>query len=182
MLGTTKIRKLFSRFSSLVFAGVILLPLMILPARQVIFIGQMEILSKIVSDSLQLTDLVFNKEEYHQLHFERNGRELFYNGSMFDIFSIDSTGSNYLIKALRDDKETRLFAGCKDLHENRAVNRAPVTGMPFMPYFPMIPFGLNLNCFQSGDPVGSEIAGNYLDPLLPVGAHPPKKADCQHFS
>lgn len=58
-----------------------------------------------------LDQFVFSKSEFQQLQFEDDGRELEFNGKMYDIVKIREGKDTKIIYCISDEKET----GLKDL-------------------------------------------------------------------
>ena len=141
-------------------------------ARQVIFWNQSVIISRIGNESDLIIELVFSAEEYRNLHFERNGRELNFKGSMFDICSIDTSGTTYFVRALKDEREARIMSGFLNSKDDEGANCAFFVS--FMPYFLMLPLTGEPSPTMDGNLQWIPYDSEYADPYLITGSPPPK--------
>ncbi|HTM67626.1 MAG TPA: hypothetical protein VL093_14970 [Flavipsychrobacter sp.] len=63
----------------------------------------------------QLQHFAFSKQKTSTLDWERKGKEFRLDGDMYDIVRAETEGDTVHFYCLRDDKETKLFAGLDQL-------------------------------------------------------------------
>jgi len=124
---------------SIVLVFCILAPLLVSPLRQVIFQCRTVMLSGMSGESEKLELLVFTKEEFHRLPMEREGREFRFQGYLYDIKAIESSGENLKVLALRDKPETMLLLALNQLEGTGLGTAQGRSGLVFIPYFHDIP-------------------------------------------
>ena len=124
-----------ARLLSLLATGLLLLPLMIYPLRQMIFLSQSGEIRKLESNSGKLEKLVFTADAFSRLNFERDRREFLYKGNMYDVHSITGAGDQVVVLALRDTRESRLLLAFQNQEKTDGSAGTAVTKVGFMPYF-----------------------------------------------
>jgi hypothetical protein len=69
----------------------------------------------------QLQHFAFSKQKTSSLDWERRGKEFRLNGKMYDVVRTEAKGDTIHFYCLRDDKETKLFAGLDQLLKKEAT-------------------------------------------------------------
>jgi hypothetical protein len=158
----------------LVVAGIILLPLMLFPLRQINFIFQSSELKKIDVTSEKLEILNFPESEFSQIAFEKNGREFRYQGKMYDVHSISRSGDHFVILALKDTRELRLLLAFQQKDSNTGSDRPATPRLGFMPYFAVDVFSPDLQTNEPTQLYVSYLAERYLEPGFRSTSPPPE--------
>lgn len=133
-------RKFYTGLLSLLVLALLTLPLMVQPARQLIFLKNSGDLRHMSAESARLERLIFTADEFAALKFVRPGREFVYLGNQYDVFSITRSGNQVLVTALWDSAETSILKVLA-LHDSQNDSTQPgVSKFGFMPYFSIDPF------------------------------------------
>jgi len=162
------------RLFSLLTSGLILLPLMFLPLKQIIFLSQTAEIRKLDSGSDRLERIVFTAQEFAGLDFTRGQSEFIYRGNMYDVHSITRSGDRVEVVVLWDRAETSVLQAFQPPVDSFDFNRDGHVSAVFMPYF----------CIQAFRPVFFEsenkraknlsVIINYKDPAFHPCSPPPE--------
>ncbi len=161
------------RTISLVAIIMLMLPLLILPVRQMIFFSNTSEVRKMEPDNEKLEKMVFTANAFSRLTFTRSHREFIYRGNMYDVHSIVKSGSQVVVYALWDKPESGLLLA---FHEPDTQNGTTAVNfrVGFVPYF-------YVDLFEPGfitDPpvqIPSQIIReSYSNPYLGIFSPPPE--------
>ena len=133
-LSITRRRTVFI-VASFLLALVLLLPLLLFPVRQAIFLHNSAEIRNLGPYSNRLERIVVSVEEYGRLNFTRPQHEFEYRGNMYDVHSIRRTGNSIIVTVLWDKAESAmLMAG--NHQDGAGLSGAPEPPrLGFMPYF-----------------------------------------------
>ncbi len=120
---------------SIVALALLMLPLLVQPIRQVIFLTKSGEIRRMKPDSSKLERMVFTAGEFAALKFVRQNREFVYHGNQYDVHSITRSGSVVVVVALWDTMETRLLIAMAPHDKQNDVTSPDSTKFGFMPYF-----------------------------------------------
>ncbi|TSA39185.1 MAG: hypothetical protein D4R64_00590 [Porphyromonadaceae bacterium] len=162
------------RLIGLLITGLLLLPLMIYPLRQMIFLSQSCEIRKLESNSGKLEKLIFTSDAFSQLIFERGRREFLYRGNMYDVHSITRAGDQVVVLALRDTRESRLLLAFQNQEKTDGSAVQVVTKVGFMPYFRMDPFMPDFQIATIYQVTYQNINLIYSDPCSRICSPPPE--------
>ncbi|MFH0761281.1 MAG: hypothetical protein V2A67_07230 [Bacteroidota bacterium] len=159
---------------SLAILAILMLPMLFFPMRQVIFLSQMTIIRNLDAGSQKIEKLIFTKDQYSRLDFGKEGREFRFNGSMYDIHSMEQSGDRIIVLALRDPRETSLLEvfGHQDL-SGKATGPVPVK-MGFLPYFRVDPCRPDFRTDRLPQPATTYITQKWSDPFTLIFSPPPE--------
>jgi hypothetical protein len=130
---STRHRFLFSVVSILIMLPLLLPPLLI-PVRQAIFLQQSAEIRNLGPLNDRLERIILTAGEFKDLNFTRQRSEFEYRGNMYDVHSIVASGNRYVITVLWDKAESAmLLADCHQTDSDFSGSTPPCTA--FMPYF-----------------------------------------------
>jgi len=150
-----------------------MLPLLVLPVRQMIFLSQSRLIQTIDSTSGRLERMVFTVHDFERLNFTRADREFIYNGNMYDVHSILKSGEQIIVIAIWDKPETDLLMAFQS-HDDTCKPMPGTVKIGFLPYFHLIPDCYNI---QVNRPVLCQFGialQKYADPFMGNSYPPPE--------
>jgi hypothetical protein len=162
------------RLVSLISIGLLFMPLVLLPLREIIFLHRSVELRKMESRSERLEEMIFTPEEYSGLEFERDGREFRYRGNMYDIHSVEKSDTRIVVLAFLDSHETKLI---KAFQNQKGVDGAMTSGglrMGFLAYFQIEFYHLDIQAIPTDHSEIRYIQSIYSDPGHKICSPPPR--------
>lgn len=124
-----------ARLVSLLATALLMLPLMLFPLRQMIYLSQAVEIRRLDSGSGQLEKMVFTAEAFARLNFTRANREFSYQGNMYDVHSIVRSDTRVIVLAIWDKPESRMLQAFQSGYATDSPTLPEVSGLGFMPYF-----------------------------------------------
>lgn len=166
--------KLKIRLISLIVTSLLLLPLLIQPLRQMIFLSQSGEIRKLDSKSDKLEKMVFTANAFARLNFTRGQNEFIYRGNMYDVHSITKSDNQVVVMVLWDTVESTMLQAfqMQDKVDGSALPGG--TGIGFMPYFHVNPFNPNFQIFVFYQTDYQNINLIYSDPGFRICSPPPE--------
>ena len=128
---------------SIVVLAFLVLPLLVQPMRQVIFLSKSGEIHRMKPDSSKLERMVFTAEEFAALKFVRQNREFVFQGNQYDVHTITRSGNTVVVVALWDTLETRILKAMAPHDKQNDTTTPGWTKFGFMPYFSIDPFRLS---------------------------------------
>lgn len=167
-------RKIPFRLLSMLAAGLLLLPLMFIPMRQLFFFSQSAEIRILESNSEKLEKMVFTSDAFSRLTFTRDQREFIYRGNMYDVHSITRWGNQVTVLALWDAPESGMMQAFQT-QENPGGSTTPeVMRVGFMPYFLVETFCPDFRSCTNDLADYHDIRFLYSDPLARICSPPPE--------
>ena len=166
--------KLPARLLSLLATVLLLLPLMIYPLRQMIFMSQSGEIRKLDSNSGKLEKMVFTANAFSRLNFTRGQREFIYRSNMYDVHSITKSGNQVVVMALWDFAESGILLAFQNQEKVDGSSVPVVTEVGFMPYFHVDPFNPDFQTVGFYQADYKDIHLIYSDPGSRICSPPPE--------
>ena len=166
--------KLKIRLISLIVTSLLLLPLLVQPLRQMIFLSQSGEIRKLDSNSGKLEKMVFTANAFARLSFTRGQNEFIYRGNMYDVHSITKSGNQVVVLVLWDTFESTMLQAFQRQDKADGSALPGVTEIGFMPYFHVDPFNPDFQTFAFYQTGYQNINLIYSDPGSRICSPPPE--------
>lgn len=163
-----------ARLFCLLSTGLLLLPLMFIPARHLIFLSQSAEIRRLQPQSEKLEKLVFTPQTFARLEFERDRREFQFQGEMYDVHSITTENDQVIVLALKDTRESGLLRIFQDHQNSNNPARPQLKEIGFMPYFRISGFSPDFARPPDHPVYYTNIRLIWSDPCLRICSPPPE--------
>jgi hypothetical protein len=159
---------------SLLTTGLILLPLMFLPLKQIIFLSQSDEIRKLDSGSARLEKMVFTAQEFANLNFTRSQSEFIYRGNMYDVHSITRSDNEVEVLVLWDCAETSMLQAFQNQGDSFGASSRGTMHTVFLPYFCIQVFHPVFSASENERTDNQFVILNYKEPAFLIGSPPPE--------
>lgn len=174
MTGILKHRRIALRLMCLPVLALLLMPVILHPFRQIIFLSRSVVLHNLDSQSEKLQRMVFTCDEFAALNFIRPGEEFVYRGNQYDVQSITRSGNHVIVKALWDKMETSILNVMSSQVQKNELSAPATAGLGFMPYFHVSGFHPDFDLCNFYRIEYQDIKSIWTDPCIQVCFPPPE--------